>query len=160
MTVLSAFGRGESVAIIFLSLLIFKKFRNKIYIISTLSFGVIVPLLVYFSKLFFERVRPIGMYGEEIVHSVSWLSDLVNHSFPSGHSMGAFGLFLYLNHFTSSKNHLISIFYFAMALGCGYSRIYLGQHYFSDVLAGSIFGVMFGLFILWGIEFFYKKKQN
>ncbi len=158
MTVLSAFGRGESVTIIFLSLLIFKQFRNKFYLISTISFGIIVPLLVYLSKLFFDRTRPIGMYGEEAVHYVPWLTNLVNNSFPSGHSMGAFGLFFYLNYFTPLKNQFITFFYFILSLGCAYSRIYLGQHYFTDVLAGSIFGVVFGILILWTSDLFIKKQ--
>jgi membrane-associated phospholipid phosphatase len=34
-----------------------------------------------------------------------------------------------------------------LALGCAYSRMYLGQHFFKDIYAGSIFGVFIIAFI-------------
>lgn len=160
MTVLSAYGRGESVTILFLSLLIFKQYREKKYILSTSIFGIFVPLIVFLSKDFFNRTRPIGEYGESQIHHVTWLTNLVNNSFPSGHTMGAFGMALFLNHFLPYQNKYISTFLFLLALGCGYSRIYLGQHYFSDVLAGSLFGVFFGIIILWCVEHFSNPKLN
>ena len=66
------------------------------------------------------------------------------YSFPSGHSMGSaafYGYLIYLT-FKLEKNKkvkvsLISLFS-ALILGIGLSRIYLGVHYTSDVLAGYL----------------------
>ena len=66
----------------------------------------------------------------------------VGYSFPSGHSMVAmafYGLLIYLVwHYESSKvlRHLFCITFVAVIVFTGISRIYLGVHYASDVLAG------------------------
>ena len=115
-------------------------FRNRVYLISTTLFGIVLPLINFYSKDFFDKSRPIGEYGVENVHTVPWLVNLYHDSFPSGHTMGAFGFFLILNHFMPANKWYISLPFFLLACACAYSRIYLGQHFFSDVVAGSLIG--------------------
>ncbi len=68
-------------------------------------------------------------------------------SFPSGHAAGAFALALLIVLFWPRwRRHA-----FLAAALVAFSRVYLGQHYPSDVLAGAILGlgtaaVMYGLF--------------
>jgi membrane-associated phospholipid phosphatase len=54
----------------------------------------------------------------------------------------------------------ISILFFLLAIACGYSRLYLGQHFFADVYAGSIVGTLLsvGLYML-GKRFIPNPKQ-
>lgn len=77
------------------------------------------------------------------------LIDESGYSFPSGHSMVSaafYGLFIYLV-FKNVKNKyikwtsivLLSIFIIAI----GVSRIYLGVHYTSDVLAGFLISISY-----------------
>jgi membrane-associated phospholipid phosphatase len=61
-------------------------------------------------------------------------------SFPSGHTATAFTIFLltiYL--FDQKKLILIGLIY---AMLCGYSRIYLGQHFPMDVGGGIIVAII------------------
>jgi membrane-associated phospholipid phosphatase len=72
--------------------------------------------------------------------------DEQTHSFPSGHSMGsviAFGLLAYfLLLVLSDRRERIAVVLVAVALALlvGFSRIYLGAHYFSDVAGGFAVG--------------------
>jgi membrane-associated phospholipid phosphatase len=85
---------------------------------------------------------------------------LDHFSFPSGHTMGAFGFFLILNHFMPANKWYISLIFFLLACACAYSRIYLGQHFFSDVLAGSIIGVLISCLIISTTQIIFKNNTT
>jgi undecaprenyl-diphosphatase len=59
-----------------------------------------------------------------------------NSSFPSGHAAGAFSL---ATVFSNKYPRLRPVFYL-VASAVALSRIYLGRHYPSDVLVGSLIG--------------------
>ena len=68
------------------------------------------------------------------------------YSFPSNHAMNAtifFGLISYFSfHFFRKKSLsvMISLLSILLIILIGFSRIYLGVHYFSDVMAGYFAG--------------------
>jgi len=100
-------------------------------------------------KKIFQRERP----------SLHRLIEETGYSFPSGHSMAAFALygvlaFLLWRHVRSKIGRMTLIALSALlVLSIGLSRIYLGVHYPSDVLAGYMAsGVWLGL----GIELFQR----
>lgn len=69
------------------------------------------------------------------------LIPLQDFSFPSGHAMVSFALFAVLfwvvrRRFKGTKKLVWSIVFVSLILLVGFSRIYLGVHYTSDVLAG------------------------
>jgi membrane-associated phospholipid phosphatase len=78
----------------------------------------------------------------------------IHHSFPSGHSTAAFALFFCLGFF--SKEPAIKIICFLIALMVAFSRVYLSQHFFEDITAGSFVAVLFSSFICW---FFYLSPS-
>jgi membrane-associated phospholipid phosphatase len=62
-------------------------------------------------------------------------------SFPSGHTTTAFAIATIMA--LHARKQWMAILYLVLAICVGYSRIYLGQHFPQDVLAGSIIGVFF-----------------
>jgi undecaprenyl-diphosphatase len=61
-------------------------------------------------------------------------------SFPSGHTMSAFSIALVVSYFYPPLEGTL----FFLALSIAVSRIVLGMHFLSDVLAGAVLGVMLG----------------
>ena len=124
------FASGIMVGIISLVFLII--FKNKRYggFIFLNVFNIFV--LNFLLKLLFMRDRPYELM----------IIDEVGYSFPSGHAMAAFGFYgfiIYLLwHFNLAKSAKIifSVLLGALIILIGVSRIYLGVHYASDVLAG------------------------
>ena len=62
-------------------------------------------------------------------------------SFPSGHTMTAFAISLVVSYFYPS---LEAPLYF-LAISIGVSRVVLGMHFLSDVLAGALLGSALGV---------------
>jgi len=93
---------------------------------------IIQVLLQTFIKHIFNRQRPYVTYEE--ISSAIHPPD--RFSFPSGHTAGAFvvAFVLYFYH------PALSIPFFIVASLIGFSRIYLGVHYPSDILAGVVLG--------------------
>lgn len=90
--------------------------------------------------VFDSHVRPSVFFeGKAQLNFVNGLVVLKYNSFPSGHTSGAFGLFAMLTFLI--KNKRWSIVFFLLALLVGISRVYLLQHFFRDVYAGSFVGV-------------------
>lgn len=85
-------------------------------------------------------------------------------SFPSGHTTSAFAIATVCALWWQ-KNRL-SILLVAAAALVGYSRIYLAQHFMTDVLAGSCIGIFFGTvsFLAFNSQkeyrFFKKRKLH
>lgn len=72
-----------------------------------------------------------------------------SHSFPSGHTASAFALFLALAFLTDRRE--LHFLYLVLAVLVGYSRIYLSQHFATDVWMGSLIGVAMTTFTYWMI---------
>lgn len=87
--------------------------------------------------VFNDHKRPSVEYSEQI-HEVEGIDLHSDFSFPSGHTTAAFCMFTMLAVGMASRRwQIISI---VLAFAVGVSRMYLGQHYLIDVVAGSILG--------------------
>ena len=81
-----------------------------------------------------NRARPADKYpGEVFVTDQS-----TGKSFPSGHTSQAFAMATTLT--LQYKKWYVTVPSYLWAGSVGYSRMYLGKHYPSDVLAGAIIG--------------------
>jgi len=112
-------------------------------IISSVSFivtGLIMQLLKH--TLFADCLRPMKFFADnEVVHTVTGVEMHMYNSFPSGHSTTVFSLFFILALILKGQQRAWGILFLLLAVLGGYSRIYLGQHFPEDVLAGSLIGV-------------------
>ena len=115
-------------------------FRNRIGLV--LLSVIISTLLSQTGKqiLFPNALRPAaGEIARTEIHTVSGVELHTGNSFPSGHTTTAFTIFLLACILIPSR---ITLFLgYVIALGVGYSRIYLAQHFPVDVAAGMLVGV-------------------
>lgn len=91
--------------------------------------------------LFAGHVRPSVFFeGKEQLNFVQGVEVYRYYSFPSGHTSSAFALFFMLSIFVKDKRW--APVFFLLALMVGVSRVYLLEHFFHDVYAGSLVGVI------------------
>lgn len=89
-------------------------------------------------KLAIHRPRPDTMYVKNMF--------VKSYSFPSGHAFDAavfYGLLAYLafKYLPSPWSYIIAVVLVLLILLIGTSRVYLGAHYPTDVLAGWLLGL-------------------
>ena len=112
----------------------------------TLGGGALLTLAL---KFLFHRPRP------EFDHPLAHAN---GYSFPSGHMMGAtlFYGFMTVLVVTQIKpwrwRTLVPVLAFLLIILIGLSRVYLGVHYLSDVLAAAAAGLAWLAFCLTGVE--------
>lgn len=136
----SEFGASESIGIILSVLVIFFAFKRCWP--SLVSLIIAVPggmLLNEWIKVLVHRHRPFVD---------GWFVDWSGYSFASGHTIGATLLYgqlvlLILPAVKSRRWRLLSIVTATLfVMMVGFSRIALGAHYLTDVLAAICFGIL------------------
>lgn len=99
--------------------------------------------------VFWQQHLPLnlikGMAEEQHIH----------HSFPSGHATAAFALFFCLGFV--AERRLSEVIFFLLALTVAFSRVYLSQHFFEDITAGSFIAVFFSTLVC---GFFYFSSAS
>lgn len=94
--------------------------------------------ITYILKFIIARPRPLG-----IIKTLP-LINLVDYSFPSSHAAVAFAALPILNKTYPRLKWL----WILSSLFIAFSRIYIGVHYLSDVLAGAFIGYFVSAFIM------------
>lgn len=88
--------------------------------------------------------RPAAFFGEPTpLYLVPGVDMHSYYSFPSGHSAIAFALATSLMLLVPWKSGRAALFF--LALLAAYSRVYLSQHFFEDIYAGSFVGLIAAL---------------
>ncbi|OOE12996.1 phosphatase PAP2 family protein [Fictibacillus arsenicus] len=129
-----------------------KNYWGAIFYIIAVAGGGLINLGL---KHWFGRVRP----EESLIVEQGF-------SYPSGHSMGSLIYYGFLGYLVirsqrgRSLKLLLGIGFITLILLIGFSRIYLGVHYPSDVLAGFSAGTVWLLLCIGGRESIraYKKR--
>ena len=112
-------------------------------LLSYAGSGIVVQLMK--KVIFPHSPRPYKIFEHYAdFHFIDNVHYYFHQSFPSGHSSSIFGLMLILS--AISNNRLNQYLYFAIALIVAFSRVYLSQHFFLDILIGSLIGMLSGLF--------------
>lgn len=118
-------------------------FYNKKFALTYSSIMVIAVLLNFLIKILIARHRPfeVGIYILNIYESAGY-------SYPSGHSVSAMGValavgFVFRDDLGTKRGHIMLVVLTAFLLLNMLNRMYLGQHYLTDILAG--YALMFGV---------------
>lgn len=151
---------GNTVSVMIISLIIlvilyivFKQRKELILFIIVLVGSTGFNLLL---KALFQRERPTlyTMIEEE------------GFSFPSGHSMAALSLygivsFLLWRHIPKKMGRVVLILTStAFILIIGFSRIYLGAHFPSDIIGAYLFSGFWLLLCIWGFRNLQKRHST
>jgi undecaprenyl-diphosphatase len=129
-----------------------KKPATALFVIGAVAGGAILSALL---KAVFERPRP-----ELVAHLVS----VSSASFPSGHAMNSAVTYLTLGSLLakSEKSRPVRIYLVSVAvfltLLVGFSRIYLGVHWPTDVLAGWCVGSTWAIGCSLLAQFFQERR--
>lgn len=161
----SFLGSTISVVVVLLIFLL-KKDRKTVGIPLTIVV-LTSSVLGYVIKNIIQRVRPFNWFAGTTFFTQSFPTSF---SFPSGHSLNAtvliLGLtFLLIKKYKPKKETKTIIFTISavLCLLIATSRLWLGVHYFSDVLAGLLLAIIIlnnFVFFINNSSWFNSKKQN
>lgn len=124
--------------------LYFKKDKNAI------PFAVALVVMFALSEILkdiFKEPRPCAE------GNFSWVSQVAcesGYSFPSSHAVSLTGLFFFLKNFK-----YVRAAYVVWLVIILFSRVYLGQHYFTDVIVGAAISIAVGYAL-----YRYEKRIN
>jgi undecaprenyl-diphosphatase len=115
-------------------------------------------LLTFVLKNIIQRPRPVG--AETYLYGMTF-------SFPSGHALGSlvgYGMLAYVIGSTwvsSARGRVrLAIATAALILAIGISRLYLGVHYFSDVVAGYAVGILWLSVCISGLQVVQRRRLS
>ena len=115
--------------------------------------GVLTTVL----KNVIQRPRPIG--ADQFLHGESF-------SFPSGHALGSligYGMLAYLLVLPVDRRRqqlLIVAAAGVLIVAIGFSRLYLGVHYFSDIIGGYAAGLLWLSACISGLEVVRRREPH
>jgi undecaprenyl-diphosphatase len=155
LKVFTYMGNWQTVTLICCALLFIRRLRFSFGFPAALT-AVICTLIQDTLKLMFQRIRP-----DVSLH----LIEQGGYSFPSGHSFTNFvffGMIIFLCR-RKLKNKATTN-WITVLLGClvfliGFSRIYLGVHFPTDVLGGWALGLSLIMILTSALDFLQKNRR-
>lgn len=156
--IITMLGDGSTMVLVGLGML-FVKYRYAVITILAYAYSSAVVQIV---KRIFNEPRPSKFFqGLNPIRTLEGYPIYEWNSFPSGHSASAFTLAVVLTYLLPHKQkHWIIL---PLAMVTAFSRIYLAQHFFQDVVAGSALGVLLTFQLIYWLEnskWYYSKKLD
>ncbi|MFH1890992.1 MAG: phosphatase PAP2 family protein [Candidatus Kuenenbacteria bacterium] len=129
--------------------------KKRVYIVPLFLSIIGSAIFTVIGKIVLHRARPdAAVYIEN------------SFSFPSGHAAMAIAFYGFLTYILISNakqwHKKINIFFagFILAMLIGFSRLYLGVHYVSDVWGGYLTGAIWLIIAIGFLKYFLYKKQK
>lgn len=107
---------------------------------------IISRVLVQIPKYAFQRLRPLDAAGDPF----QWAGpfDGFRHdAFPSGHVTSAFATAAVMRVAFREEHRWVPVLFYGMGVATAAGRLAEGKHWFSDVVAGALFGHAIGHFL-------------
>lgn len=126
---------GGVFIVIAITVFVLLYYNNKRYALYMSINLISITLFQILLKNIFVRVRPVDIN----------LIEETGYSFPSGHSLTAFAFYgfiiylIYISNITKRRKIIFTIMFSLFIFVVGLSRIYLGVHFFTDVVGAFSF---------------------
>jgi membrane-associated phospholipid phosphatase len=138
-------------------------FYRRKYFVAVVAGVLISTILAQFLKrvVYPDELRPISYLSESFpVHTVDGVLMRKIHSFPSGHTTTAFTMALIMAYIINRKTW--SVILPLLALLAGNSRVYMAQHFPTDIFAGMCIGIVSAILSLLAYRKFirYLNKKD
>lgn len=148
-------GAGSSIKILALIsiIVLFFIFKHRSELILFILVLIGSHYLFRVLKQLFQRARP----------DLHRLIEIGGYSFPSGHATNAitvYGIlsFLLWRHIPTRWGRTLLVFFSIIFIfSIGFSRVYLGVHYPSDVIAGYFIGGFWLIIAIWLYQYIHEK---
>lgn len=123
--------------LIFIIVCMFFGFKKKYHFTLTTSAYLFTIAISFISKMLILRARP----------SIEFAASIDPYSFPSGHTLTSFVGYYFIAYILTinlDKKRKLAYYIIATILvsTVAFSRLYLGVHYFTDVMGGILFGAI------------------
>jgi undecaprenyl-diphosphatase len=115
-----------------------------IFLAIIITGGILIQTL----KSLYDQPRPLKV----LTNIRILLSPLKERGFPSGHTYAIFSAIVYLADKLKGMLRNYTWLLYPVAICGGLSRVYVGAHYLSDVIAGAVIGTIFTLFCIYLIR--------
>lgn len=140
------------IAIAFVMLFFKKTRKTGIMMGAALIIGLILCNCIM--KPAIDRIRPYDLMEQKgIIIDILLSKKLTDGSFPSGHTLACFEATTVLLYSFRKWGYAA----LALSILISFSRLYLFVHYPSDVIAGMLFGILFGILGIMIVNFVYRK---
>jgi len=140
---------SSAYALLVISIILLVVIKKKHIPISIFINLLSVFLVSQLAKVIIQRPRPNGIN----------LVDATGYSYPSGHSMVSMAYFGFVTYliYKNINNKLLKTFLiilsFIIIVLIGFSRVYLGVHYISDVIGGFLLSISYLMLFIIFINF-------
>ena len=129
--------------LIYVPIVLYSILFNRQFLVPVVAAIIICTFLTHLLKrvVFPDELRPFSLEAQQIIiHKIEGVPLLRRHSFPSGHTSTAFSMALLLA--SVMKKKVWAFVLPVIAFFVGYSRVYLAQHFATDVCAGMVIGIV------------------
>lgn len=152
-------GDGIVYAILIAFFLLFKYYNALMLFFASIIQTILAQGL---KKIVFpDAMRPSAWFENQegvVLQFAEGVKIHTAHSFPSGHTATAFAIAVMLTYFL--KKPVYAVLFFLLAAIAGFSRVYLMQHFFEDVLAGATVGIFSAVAVIFLVRKFLPEWES